>query len=431
MYNNKKCAKYFKQKPVYQRCLTELRKKWENYGKVTGRIVLKEASEEEKRAIGGIVGKIFFETDINFTFIEFEQGLQKTNFAPIDIKEVLEAYFGEPILTRQEKKSLVKNEKEIFLNQIYEELQQKTCASSNVLVWFLALMQEKKYGYQLLIKDFGKDSEKAATLARNTGMALFRLEEMTEEESYPLAVFSAEISGNPHFFDRGTTASQLLLHGICFWKKQKIPVTAYEWRETLNRVGILSDNIASIVHALGIHIETKEGLHPGYEAFCQRKEPYVITSENLKYVTGVKAADNHVYIVENEMVFLYLAENIKDRECALLCTSGQLRVAAFQLISLLIENNAVIYYSGDLDPEGMGIADRLWQKYGDVVQMWRMSPKDYFFSISEEELSEQRLAKLENIKHPLLKQTSEHMFTQRRAGYQENILEKMLADLRS
>lgn len=430
MCNNKKCAKYFKQNPVYQRCLTELRKKWENYGRVTGRIILKEASEEEKRAIGGIVGKMFFETDIRFTFAEFEQGLQKTRFAPINIKEVLELYFEEPILTRQEKKSLIKNEKEIFLTQIYEELQQKANASSYVPRWFHALMQEKKYGYQLLIKEFGSDADKAATLARNTGMALFRLEEMTEEETYPLAVFAAEISGNPHFFDRGTTAAQLLLHGMCFWKNWKIPVTAYEWREALNNVGILCDNIASIVHASGIHIEIKEGLHPGYEAFCQRKEPYVITSENLKYMTGAKAVDNRVYVVENEMVFLYLAENTKDRECALLCTSGQLRVAAFQLISLLIENNAVIYYGGDLDPEGMGIADRLWQKYGDAVQMWRMSRSDYFDSISDEELSEQRLAKLENIRHPLLKQTAEDMLVQKRAGYQENILERMLEDLR-
>ena len=36
-----------------------------------------------------------------------------------------------------------------------EALQQKANESSNVPVWFYALMQEKKYGYQLLIKEFG------------------------------------------------------------------------------------------------------------------------------------------------------------------------------------------------------------------------------------------------------------------------------------
>ena len=130
------------------------------------------------------------------------------------------------------------------------------------------------------------------------------------------------------------------------------------------------------------------------------------------------------------MVFLYLTEQIKENQVALLCTSGQLRVAAFQVISLLIKSNTKIYYSGDLDPEGINIADRLWQKYGDVIQMWRMSPKDYWISLSNEIVQETRLAKTENIKHPLLKQTSKCLQIRKKAGYQENLLERLLEDLR-
>ena len=442
MCNSKNCANYLKKNEAYKRCFIELRKKWETYGKVTGRITLKNASDEEKRAIGGIVGKLFLEENIKFAFVEFEQGLQNTRFAPINMKKVLEAYFGEEVLTRQEQKSLVKNEKELFLNYIYEELKQKITpinsdllqlkgeTSSISLAWFHALMQEKKYGYQLLIKEYINDVEKAMILAKNVGNALLRLEEMTEEEQCPLAVFAAEVSGNPHFFDRGTTAAQLLMHGICFWKNCNIPVTAYEWRELLTNIGIMCDNIASMVHALGIHFETKEGLHPSYEAFCKRKEPFVITSENLKHIISAHVNTNCVYIVENEMVFLYLTEQIKENQVALLCTSGQLRVAAFQVISLLIKSNTKIYYSGDLDPEGINIADRLWQKYGDVIQMWRMSPKDYWISLSNEIVQETRLAKTENIKHPLLKQTAKCLQIRKKAGYQENLLERLLEDLR-
>lgn len=443
MYNNKQCAGYLKKNTAYQRCFLELRKKWETYGKVAGRITLKQASEEEKRAIGGIVGKLFFEEDVKFTFVEFEQGLQQTRFAPVDMKKVLDAYFEEEVLTKQEQKSLVKNEKELFLHYIYEEFQRKTSDfplqiratldskrySPIVLQWFHALMHEKKYGYQLLIKEYTNNVEKAMILAKHVGNALLRLEEMTEEEQCLLAVFSAEISGNPHFFDRGTTGAQLLAHGICFWKNCNIPISAYEWRELLSNVGILCDNIASMIHAVGIHMETPEGLHPAYEAFCNRKEPFVLTAENLKYITSAKAIQNRVYIVENEMVFLYLTEHIKEKELTLICTSGQLRVVAFQLISLLMKSNASIYYSGDLDPEGMNIADRLWQKYGDSIQIWRMSPKEYWSSISQETLSEQRLAKLEHIKHPILKETAKYMMVRKRAGYQENLLERLLEDL--
>ena len=99
--NDQACAEYFKNQKIYQRCFQELWKKWRSYGKPTGRITLKHTSGEERRGIGGITGKVFYEEDIRFTFAEFEQGLQKTRFAPVDMKKVLEGYFGEELVTKQ------------------------------------------------------------------------------------------------------------------------------------------------------------------------------------------------------------------------------------------------------------------------------------------------------------------------------------------
>jgi len=36
--------------------LKNLEKKWKSYGKAAGRITLKQTSEEERRAVGGIIG---------------------------------------------------------------------------------------------------------------------------------------------------------------------------------------------------------------------------------------------------------------------------------------------------------------------------------------------------------------------------------------
>ena len=90
MCNNKECAKYFKSQQAYHRCFEEFWKKWRSYGKAAGNITLKRTSEEERRAVGGIIGKVFYEETIRFSFLEFEQGLQKTRFAPVDMKEVPE-----------------------------------------------------------------------------------------------------------------------------------------------------------------------------------------------------------------------------------------------------------------------------------------------------------------------------------------------------
>ena len=89
MCNNRECARYFKNEPAYRRCFLELRKKWKSYGKSAGQITLRDTSEEERRAIGGIVGKRFDEKEIRFSAAEFEQGLQRTRFAPVDLKQVL------------------------------------------------------------------------------------------------------------------------------------------------------------------------------------------------------------------------------------------------------------------------------------------------------------------------------------------------------
>lgn len=55
------------------------------------------------------------------------------------------------------------------------------------------------------------------------------------------------------------------------------------------------------------------------------------------------------------------------KNVSLLCTSGQPRYAALKLISLIVQSGIPIYYSGDLDPDGIGIADRLWQRFGNRI----------------------------------------------------------------
>ena len=87
MNSEKSCADYFRSRPEYRRCFEALWKKWRSYGRTAGKIVLDDASEEECRAIGGITGKRYLDDRIVFSFSEFEQGLQKTRFAPVDIKK--------------------------------------------------------------------------------------------------------------------------------------------------------------------------------------------------------------------------------------------------------------------------------------------------------------------------------------------------------
>lgn len=444
MNNNTECAKYFKSRKAYQRCMKEFRKKWKSFGKVAGRITLKDTTGEERRAIGGILGKIFYDKDICFSFAEFEQGLQKTRFAPVDMKEVLETYFGEKLCTNQGEKEEQEKKKSDFFIGLCKYFLKNAGGESAAFLWIQAMLSDKKYGYQQLVREYIKDRQQAEVLAKNVGNGLVQLEcaERTCSE-WPLAVFAAKISGNPHYFDRGTAPGQLLINAICYWRRAELPVNTHQWRELLYVVGILPDNVSSMVHAYGLRLQTRDGWHPAYDAFCRLKEPYVITMENLRGITGVRSEGDRVYVVENEMIFSYLLEHAgrekqvgsdksrryRNNNLTLLCTSGQLRSVALELIPLILDSGVDIYYSGDIDSDGIGIADRLWQKFGDRIHIWRMSPADYEISVSKENIGNNGLAKLENVSNPLLQQTAECVKEKRLAAYQENLLEELLRDI--
>ena len=407
MNNNEACAEYFRGNSAYRRCFSEFEKKWKTYGKVTGIITLKNTSEEERRAIGGILGKTFYENTIRFPFAEFEKGLQYTKFAPVDFEQVLEAYFGRKTLTTQERQKEAERGKADFFETVESYLTECKGPDSIAVSWLQDMFSQKKYGYQTVIREYGRDREKTEKLLKTVGKAILLLEDIREtEEEYPLAVFSAEVSGNPHYFDQGTTGGQLLVHGMCYATEEDYPANAHQWRELLLSNGIVPDNISSIVHIYGLRLQVDGDWHPAYDTFCRRQEPCAVTMENLQELTAVHPTGDRVYIVENEMVFSYLLKHLEQRNVTLLCTSGQLRSAAVKLIPFLLNSGADIYYSGDIDPDGIRIADRLWRKYGDRIHVWRMSEEDYAKSLSEEEIGKISMKKLDAVENPVLRETA-------------------------
>ena len=430
MNNNEACAEYFRGNSAYRRCFSEFEKKWKSYGRAAGIVTLKNTSEEERRAIGGILGKIFYEDTIRFPFAEFEKGLQFTKFAPVDFEQVLEAYFGRKMITTQERRREEEREKADFFETVEDYLTECSGSDSAAVSWLREMFYEKKYGYQTVTREYGKDREQTEKLLKTVGRALFLLENMQEtEEEYPLAVFSAEVSGNPHYFDQGTTAGHFLVYGICYATEKCYPENAHQWRELLLSNGIVPDNISSIVHIYGLRLQVAGDWHPAYDVFCRRQETCAVTMENLQELTAVQPTGDKVYIVENEMVFSYLLKHLEQKNVTLLCTSGQLRSAAVKLIPFLLDIGAEIYYSGDIDPEGIRIADRLWRKYGERIHVWRMSEEDYEKSLSEEEIGSISMKKLETVENPVLRETAKEIRKRKRAGYQENILKDLLEDM--
>ena len=426
MSNKELCADYFKTQPAFSRCFSLMKKKWESYGRLTGKIVLKNCTDAERSALTKVFGKEFKDKNVSFSMTGFQEALQNTRFAPITLKELLEAYYGGSLSTNQEKKNERERSKQEFFAECKSGFQEqsKTVAWN----WIRQMEEEQKYGYRILMREFDKDREKAKELICSTSRALCILEELGGEKIY-LAVLATQVSGNPHYFDRGEVAGTLLVHALCWDMKQDYPENARGLNAMYLKKGIWLDDISSTVTAFGLHLETENGLHPAYEGFLNEKESCVITMENLVRVKRAFGQGKEIFIVENEMVFCHLLDKTRELPVTLLCTSGQLRTAAFVLIDMLIESGAKVYYSGDLDPEGMDIADRLWQNYKENVILWRMSVEDYYCCISNKAIDARSIVKLKNLKNYELLETASKVKHEGKAGYQEALLEFLEKDI--
>ena len=121
----------------------------------------------------------------------------------MSFEEILGAYFGREMITTQKRRMEEERGRAEFFETVEDCLTECAGSDSMVVSWLREMLFQKRYGYQTVIREYGRDREQTEKLLKTVGKALFLLEDIREtEEEYPLAVFSAEISGNPHYFDQ-------------------------------------------------------------------------------------------------------------------------------------------------------------------------------------------------------------------------------------
>lgn len=436
MCNRDACRAYFKENKGFDRAFALMRKKWESLGRTAGTVRLARCSEAERRALESLLGRSCPGSDVSFSLPEFEAALGETRFQGISLKEVLELYFGISLVSNKEKQAVKKERLRAFFERCREDFAEKGRQNEGYLKaadWIACAAAEKQYGAYLISAEWERDPAAAERLVQFAGQGLCRAEDLTRAgDSVLLAVLAAQITGNPHFFDRGSPGGLLLTQALCFRGNKGFPADAGSYAALYAENGIQLDEISSTAAVYGIHLEKEDGsLHPAYEGFIREKEPYIIMQANLASIARAYGAGDCVFVVENEMVFSYLCAQARicAPSAALVCTSGQPRKAACQLLDLLAASGMTLYYAGDLDPDGLRIADRLAEQYGARLRLWHMTEADYRKAVSDEEIGRLGLAKMEKLKDPQLRRTAACIAEKRRAGYQERLLAEMAADL--
>ena len=171
----------------------------------------------------------------------------------------------------------------------------------------------------------------------------------------------------------------------------------------------------------------RKNLHIRFEyVILEQREPLHLTLMTLGRLAQVgPRTGKRVHIVENPAVFAVLASAWP--EAAILCGNGQIRLATLVLLDLFDES-IEFWYAGDYDPEGLLIAQKLKERYGERLRLWQYRREFYEKYRSDVEISDRSLKKLDRIYWEELQEIKQALGRQKKAAYQEAMMEEYLAD---
>lgn len=419
----KECVSYFKSNSGFKRTLESIRKKYKSLGSLGGTIVLNNLKEDEKEALTGLFRKDYYKKSTSFKVEAFIKALDNTKFSGVVFDKVLEGYFGESLLSNKEEKLIYETEKQAYFEEIIEEFK-----GTRAEEWLLYILKTKENAYRLVNLKYDEDKLQLKKNLINVCSGCNSLS-FKEKSVVRLALFSSNITTNPHTFDTNTECGNLLVYAICYSLGLKYPENAEELNEVLYKAGIIKDEVSNFTLCSGLLAHNEEEEHMGWRGFYEREEPLQVSLWNISKIDKVISPNSKVYVFENPTVFSEILYIVGKMKPSLICTFGNFKLASLILMDKLVQSGAKIYYSGDFDPEGIVMADKLKQRYGENVVLWRYSKEDYINIKSTVQLEDYRIKKMNNIKSEELREIVEFICINKTAAYQELLINAYIGDI--
>ncbi|HEY8344521.1 MAG TPA: TIGR02679 family protein [Bacillota bacterium] len=421
---------YFQAHPGFHRLFCALKEKYRSLGALGGQVRLTDLTPEERAAFTGFLRKDFSgEAGVTLKVADLAAALEKTKFHQFNLEEILQGYWGEELCSKKEERLRAQEEREGFFASIRQELPPAAAA------WLQETLEQKANAYKILVGRYEQDREALSRDLKVVGQALAELPGRAGTGTQ-LALFASQLTTDPHYFDQNRPARQLLLYALSHYFQVEKPNGAFAEAELLYQAGLYNPEITNYTICLGLLGRQKGAdLHPGWAGFYREGETLQLSLENLSRIEQVVSPTGVVYVVENPAVFSALADRWRREKgqaavLSLVCANGQINLATLVLLEKVVASGAVLYYSGDFDPEGLLIADRLKARFGEALHLWRYLPEDYAKTVSGRKISPGRLKQLERLKDETLGQVGRALVKKGYAGYQELLIDDLWRDLK-
>lgn len=435
----REAVEFFQNEPGFKRLFKHFIQNYRSLGRIGGTVNLHQLTAEEQKALSGIMGKDYSkQSSATVSLKAFEKALARTRFSDLEMKNILFSYSGRKILTKAEEKEKYEKEKAAFFKNLKHKYTDSYCQQ------WVEHIKTKGKGTKGIHLAYDQKPTLLKTQLANVLEALGKLlgRQNSEVEYQRLPVFADSITKNPHGFDLNTQQGRFLIAALQFIRQQEDETYQIstapgieEMTELLSYFGLVRDdilNFASCTGILAVKAGSKEPIAWWKSCWAEKVVINVPLREIVKVDSFYPANyQNVVFAVENSGVFSEILERLPGKlRPALLCTNGQFTLATLLLLDRLVKNNTIIYYSGDFDPEGLQMAQRLSGRYPQNLRLWHYDLPSYEKCKSEVILSSSRLKKLASIKLSSLQLVKDKMKKYQKAGYQEKLITELVNDIK-
>lgn len=411
---------YFRKGNGFRALFLLFRQKVQSLGKIGGTVQLAQLVREDMEELALFMGASphHLVRKGKLELAEFEARLQQTRFAGVSLHTLLEAYFGEKLRSKREEKEQEMEDRLRMLER-YKQMHPQLSR------WF-AYLKERTSDTRWIWKalsspDFADDVRLLADAYAALPSTL---------ERYPL--FSQRAIGDPHALDIGSERGRLWLHllHVMAGERGAPPTQAEAVNELLLAHQLLRDDIQNFVTQANLLAFRELREHPVWQAAAKERCVLNVPMRELLKLDEIRVAEasDCVYVVENSGVFSALLDVVP--AAPLICTHGQFKLAGLLLLDKLAASGYTLCYSGDFDPEGLSMALRFKERYGQQAKLWRMGVNDYYATKPVVPLGD-RSGKLDSLLASELANTALAIRENGKIGYQEGLLEKLIEDLRS
>jgi uncharacterized protein (TIGR02679 family) len=424
----------FKEEKGFKRLFSMFHKKYRSYERIEKgvSITITNPTEEEKDAIGGLMGIDYSKKRvINITASKFEKALKETKFGrdvvEISLQEIVEAYYGKELVSKREEQEMYLTEREEFFKE-YSQSPHPILLEKIVSWMELEENKNNRYYYQ-----YKQDRIK---LKKNLNDVSALLAMFPLEEPMYLPIFASKVTRNPHAFDMSEEKGKFLVYTLQVLKeiqtgeKVQSKLDAEEVTELLFEYNILRDDLFNYVTVYNVSGNNKDGKDNNLlKGLYEEKSVINLPLREVMKLGEVIANNNMIYMVENSSVASFLISEAKRRgtDISIVSGNGMINIATLRFLDVFVNCGGLIYYAGDFDPEGLVIAQKLLNRYEDSIKLWATTKEEYISSLSNETISMNSMSKLKNqVKHPFLLEIKKEMMKRKQAGYQENVLDKLL-----